>query len=54
MFYNAAAVNVPCTYKLKCLDGKQFYVTGRHLALGTLGASLGHDLGGLSSTLGLG
>ncbi len=33
---------------------KQVYVTGGHLALGTLGASLGHDLGGLSSTLGLG
>ncbi len=29
------------------------YVTGKHLALATLGASLGHDLAGLSSTLGL-
>lgn len=32
----------------------QIYVTEWHLALGALGASLGHDLSGLSSPLGLG
>ena len=30
------------------------YITGKHLALGTLGPCLLHNLGGLSSTLGLG
>ena len=49
-FYNAAAC---MSHAHTSLDAP-VYVTEGHLALGTLGAGLGHNLGGLSSTLGLG